>query len=146
MAAHRKFHGVPAVRQYVGTMARRWGRKRKPGVSPGEQRRALILVLLIAALPVLGTVAVVVSTSQPDLGDLKPLKQGAGEDPVLEWAMLRREHSRAMAAGSQAFSGAEVQALGYMADGDQSGDFVLPPDAGNLLHPAHRLGDQMISV
>src|SRR5258708_13978364 len=122
-------------------MARRWGRKRKLGVSPGELRRALVLVLFIACVPVLGTVWVVTSTSEPDLSELKPLKQSEGNDPVLEWAALRRDHSRAMAAGSQAFSGAEVQALGYMAEGDQAGDFFLLPDAGNLLHPAHRFAD-----
>src|SRR5205823_2519073 len=72
--------------------------------------------------------------------------QGVGRGPVLEWATLRRDHSHAMAADSQAFSGAEVQALGYMADGELTRDFVLLPDAGNLLHPAHRSGDQMIAV
>ena len=98
-------------------------------------------------------VAVVVSTSEPDLSDLKPLRQSAGNHPVLEWAMLRRDHPGVMAANDQAFSGAEVEALGYMSDGDRPivkgdrvGDFVLLPDAGNLLHPPHRLGDQMIAV
>jgi len=33
-----------------------------------------------------------------------------------------------------------------MTDGDRAGDLVLLPDAGNFLHPAHRLGDQMIAV
>jgi hypothetical protein len=134
-------------------MAGRSGRKKKLGVSPGEQRRALVLVILIGSVPVLGTVAVVVSTSEPDLSDLKPRRQGAANDPVLEWATLRRDHSRAMAADSQAFSGARIRALGYMTDGDRPiatgdrvTDFVLLPDAGNFLHPAHRLGDQMIAV
>ena len=129
-------------------MTGRSGRKRKLSVSLGEQRRAFVLVLLIACVPVLGTVVVVVSTSEPDLSELKPLKQ-----TVLEWASLRRDHSRAMAADSQLFSGAPIRALGYMTDGDRPitngdrvSDFVLLPDAGNLLHPAHRTGDQMIAV
>ena len=133
-------------------MARGWGRQRKLSVSPGEQRRTLILVILIACVPLVGTVAVVVSTSELDLCDLKPLRR-AGNSPVLEWAMLRRDHPGVMAANDDAFSGAEVQTLGYMTDGDRPAakgdrvvDFVLLPDAGNLLHPAHRLGDQMIAV
>ena len=50
-------------------------------------------------------------------------------------------------------NGAEVQGLGYMIDSDQSvrkgewvSQFVLLPEAGNLLHPAHRIRDQMITV
>ncbi len=52
-----------------------------------------------------------------------------------------------------AFNGAAVQALGYMAEGDRPiaagervADFVLLPDRGNPLHPAHRFCDQMIAV
>ena len=48
---------------------------------------------------------------------------------------------------------AAVQALGYMLEsgqpvrsGDWVQDFVLVPDAGNLLHPAHRIPDEMIAV
>ena len=33
-----------------------------------------------------------------------------------------------------------------IAAGQQVNSFVLLPDAGNLLHPAHRFGDQMITV
>ena len=48
---------------------------------------------------------------------------------------------------------ASVQALGYMLEGDRPlstgewiQDFVLLPEAGNLLHQAHRIPDQMIAV
>jgi hypothetical protein len=50
-------------------------------------------------------------------------------------------------------SGAMIRALGYMMEGDRpihDGDrvqaFVLLPDAGNIVHPAHRFGDGMIDV
>ena len=46
-----------------------------------------------------------------------------------------------------------MRALGYMMEGDQpvrDGQvvrrFVLLPDKGNAVHPAHRFGDQMIDV
>jgi hypothetical protein len=60
-----------------------------------------------------------------------------------------------MVAGHEiaAFNGVAVQALGYMTDGDRPHakgenvtDFALLPDRGNLIHPAHRFGDQMIAV
>jgi hypothetical protein len=86
-----------------------------------------MLIIVIACVPVIGTVAVVVSTSEPDLSEVKPLKQTDGDDPVLDWARLRQDHSRAMAAGSPAFSGAQVRALGYITDGDQ------PIPKGNVI-------------
>lgn len=50
-------------------------------------------------------------------------------------------------------SGTQTRALGFMMetdhvihDGEWVRDFVLLPDAGNALHPAHRFGDQMIAV
>jgi len=131
------------------------GRKRKLGVSPGEQRRALILIVCIACVPLLGTVAVVVSTTGSDLSDLAPLTPRAGEYLVLDWSALQRDRPHAMVAGHEfaAFNGVAVQALGYMTDGDRPltkgekvRDFFLLPDSGNLIHPAHRFGDQMIAV
>ena len=51
------------------------------------------------------------------------------------------------------FSGAAIRALGYMLDDDRVlrdgelvQDFVLLPDKGNLLHPMHRFGDQMVAI
>jgi hypothetical protein len=48
--------------------------------------------------------------------------------------------------------GTKVRALGYMMDADQpvrDGErvrrFILLPDAGNVVHPAHRFGDETIS-
>jgi len=72
---------------------------------------------------------------------------------VLNWSTLLRDHAHALDAGSPLFAGAPVQALGYMVESDHSDsegewvqNFVLLPEAGNLLHPAHRFGDQMITV
>ena len=136
-------------------MSHRPRRKRKFSVSPREQRRALFLILSIVCIPLLGTVAVVISSSEQDLSDLAPLKKSAGDYLVLDWPALRRDHPHAMVSGTglAAVNGAAVQALGYMADGarpiargDHVADFVLLPEAGNLLHPAHRSGDQMIAV
>lgn len=63
---------------------------------------------------------------------------------LLNWFDLRQ---------GQFSATASVQALGYMLESDRSfktgdwvKDFVLLPEAGNLLHQAHRIPDQMIAV
>ncbi len=39
-----------------------------------------------------------------------------------------------------------VETTGAISEGQSVRDFVLLPEAGHLLHPAHRFGDQMIAV
>jgi len=63
---------------------------------------------------------------------------------LLNWYALRQ--GEFSPAGS-------IQALGYMLEGDRPlhtgdsiRDFVLLPEAGNILHPAHRIPNQMIAV
>jgi hypothetical protein len=90
-------------------------------------------------------------TSGPDLFDLVP--KGATSDgyALLAWYDLERgSHSLKVGGVS---TGAPVRVLGYMMEGDQpvrDGEmvrrFVLLPDKGNAVHPAHRFGDQMIEV
>lgn len=93
-----------------------------------------------------------VSTVEPDISDLSPVIARTGAYTILNWVELERR-SRALQQGIGAFTGARIQALGYMVEGDRpipTGKsvraFVLLPDAGSLLHPAHRFGDQMIAV
>lgn len=116
-------------------------------------RQALILIITIACVPVLGTVWAVVSTTEPDLSDLVPSRKQVGGYTVLEWSELLQARRDGVNSVPAALSGSAVRALGYMMDGDKAvhtGDlipaFLLLPEAGNVLHPAHRFGDQMISV
>jgi len=104
-------------------------------------------------IPVAGALLAISVTGRPDLSDLVPIGNSAGNYFVLNWSTLLRDHAHALDAGSPLFVGAPVQALGYMVEGDHASgdgawvqDFVLLPEAGNLLHPAHRFGDQMIAV
>ena len=93
-----------------------------------------------------------VSTVEPDISDLSPVIARTGDYTILNWVELeRRRHS--LQQGTGTFNGARLQALGYMMERDRPiptgksvREFVLLPDAGNLLHPAHRFGDQMIAV
>jgi hypothetical protein len=125
---------------------------RKSGISRRHEIRFLLLLAMGVCVPTLGTVIAIVATAEPDISDLTPAFQTAGEYRVVNWSELERG-PHALQEGSTAFTGAQVQALGYMMEGGQplrAGDwvpeFVLLPDAGNLLHPAHRFGDQMIAV
>jgi hypothetical protein len=86
----------------------------------------------------------VVSTTEPDLSDLTPIGQPPGQYELLNWFALRHGRLSRQAA---------VLALGYMVENDRSPhtgelvrDFVLLPEAGNILHPAHRIPDEMIAV
>jgi hypothetical protein len=115
-------------------------------------RRTLALIVTIACIPLLGTVLAVVITTKPDLSDLIPSNAQVGDYIVLSWRELLQTHHELRLATAKV-DGAAVQALGYMVDGDKAihpgnlvQDFVLLPDAGNLLDPADRFGDQMVSV
>jgi hypothetical protein len=92
-------------------------------------------------------------TGRPDLSDLVPIRNSVENYVVLNWSTLLRDHPHSLDAGSSLSAGAPVQALGYIVEGDRAigegewvQDFVLLPEAGDFLHPAHRFGDQMIAV
>jgi len=126
---------------------------KKLTVSRRDNIRALVLIVVVAGVPILGTIYVTASTSEPDLSDLTPISQRAGNYLVLNWSSLLQDRAHGLNTETVIPSGAEVQALGYMMKSDQSTgkdqggqDFVLLPEAGNLLHPAHRIRDQMIAV
>jgi hypothetical protein len=115
-------------------------------------RRTLALIVTIACIPLLGTILAIVITSKPDLSGLIPSNALVGNYIVLCWRELLQTHHELSSAATK-LDGAAVQALGYMVDGDKSihpgdlvQDFVLLPDAGNILDPAERFGDQMVSV
>jgi hypothetical protein len=133
----------------VGNRAHR----KKLTVSRRDNIRALVLIAVVAGLPILGTIYVTASTSEPDLSDLTPISQRAADHFVLNWSALLQDRAHGLNTGTVIPSGTEVQALGYMMKSDRSTgsdqwvqDFVLLPEAGNLLHPAHRIRDQMIAV
>lgn len=126
---------------------------KKLTVSRRDNIRALVLIAVVAGVPILGTIYVTASTSEPDLSGLTPISQRAGRYLVLNWSALLEDQAHGVDTRKAIPSGTEVQALGYMMQSDRSAgkgqwirDFVLLPEAGNLLHPAHRIRDQMIAV
>ena len=139
-----KFLEVERSIAYRYLMAVRSSTAKGLRVSRSEELRTLVIVIVIACVPVAGTVLAIVSTTERDLSDLTPIRQTQSQYVLLNWLALR--HGQFPPAVS-------VQALGYMVESDRSlstgewvRDFVLLPEAGNVLHPAHRIPDQMIAV
>jgi len=126
--------------------------KNKFSISRWHEIRFLALLTVGLCVPVLGPLIAIFSTTEPDISDLTPIYRKIGEDLILNWPDLeRRPH--ALREASSVFVGARLQALGYMMENDRPiragqpvQDFILLPGAGNVLHPAHRFGDQMIAV
>lgn len=88
---------------------------------------------------------------QPDLFDLTPMSPRADGYVLVAWHELERAR-RALKEGEPS-SGSPTRMLGYMMEADapvrngqQIQRFVLLPDAGSAVHPAHRFGDQMVEV
>jgi hypothetical protein len=127
--------------------------KRKLSVSRREEVSTLLLIGAGITIPLAAAVLAISGTSRPDLSDLTPSRNSAENYVVLNWSTLLRDHAHALDAGSSLSAGVPVQALGYMVESDHATsegewvqDFVLLPEAGNIFHPAHRFGDQMITV
>ena len=106
---------------------------RKPG-GPAESR-TLAMILGAVALPVLLACILVGMDMRSDLSELKPVT-------ILGWPDLAHWSSQS-----------PVKMLGYMMDGYQPARegaqvsmFILMPEAGHLLHPAHREADGMVEV
>ena len=117
-------------------------------------RRAFWTLIGLTAAIYLPVLAIVMATTEkpgPDLSDLAPVVGRSDRYVILAWPDLERGR-HALRTGAIS-SGALIRALGYMMDGDRPvrngehvQDFVLLPDAGSAVHPAHRFGDQMIEV
>jgi len=94
-------------------------------------------------------VALVAMDMRSDLSELKSTSKvdEKGAVPV-GWPELERPHERPQPVGTR-----RVRMIGYMMDGYQpsrEGDlvdlFILLPEAGQFLHPAHRIPNQMVEV
>jgi hypothetical protein len=133
-------------------MSRR-SKANKTGVVSKDAVRILLLATAIAGVPILGTIFVTTATSEPDLAELVPTNRRIANYVVLNWSELLRDPASDTRKATSGLSDSEVQALGYMFDGDRPiskgewvKEFVLLPEAGTLIHPAHRIRDQVITV
>ena len=107
----------------------------------------LIALGMAAAFPAL----FMMRRAGPDLFDLTPTTPVIDGYTLVAWHDL--EHLRGALKAGGPSTGSLTRVLGYMMDGEkpirdgtQVNRFVLLPDAGSAVHPAHRFGDQMIGV
>jgi hypothetical protein len=131
----------------------RQSRANKTGVVSKDAVRTLFLATAIAGVPILGTIFVTTATSEPDLAELVPINSRIANYVVLNWSELLWDPPSDIRKAALGLSDSEVQALGYMFDGDRPiskgewvKEFVLLPEAGTLMHSAHRIRDQLITV
>jgi len=119
---------------------------RKRDDSIRKKQETLTLWTIVAALgfPMLLAVALVAMDMRSDLSELKSAGQvdDKGAQPV-GWPDLARQNEGT----------GRIRMIGYMMDGYRpSRDgatvdmFVLLPEAGQFLHPAHRIPNQMVEV
>jgi hypothetical protein len=101
------------------------------------------MILAGVAVPELGTIAIQNFTRQRDLYELVVRSEAPSHDPpIISWSRLAERPCDG-----------RVRILGYMIDGRRPvpdgmsvADFVLVPDAGTLLHPPHRIPEEMIDI
>jgi hypothetical protein len=115
----------------------------------GKETRALVVVCAAVVGPLALTYFLIAADMRSDLSELRP-RQGAAaaEFTLVGWKDLEADppHTPQLPAG-------QARLLGYMMDGYKpvrGGTpvkmFVLMPEAGQLLHPAHRIPDEMVEV
>ncbi len=123
--------------------------------SAARQRRefrTIVTIMAAVGLPVLLACMLVAEDMRSDLSDLKPAQSSVSNGmPVIGWPDLdpRDGHAAQTRWPPQAL----VKMLGYMMDGytpsrdgAQISMFILMPEAGHFLHPAHRIPEEMVEI
>lgn len=119
-------------------------KRRQKAQSPGGER-VFATIAVAVGVPLILAYLLVAADIRSDLSDLEPRKGLAAQTPaLLGWPDLEK-----MPWPPQRM----VKMLGYMMDGYTSSPeaapvtmFILMPEAGHVLHPAHRIPDQMVEV
>jgi hypothetical protein len=109
----------------------------------GKELAALAIILAGMVLLSVGPVLIHTCTTEPDLFARVVRVDARAHDPrIIDWpSLVRNQHDT------------HVRVLGYMmdhespiADGKSVSRFVLLSETGSLLHPAHRIPGEMLSV
>ena len=106
--------------------------------------RALAAMAVLICLRAITALVLILRTTRTKLLDLVPVSSRSAGYVLLAWRDLERGRNALRQNG--AANGTPVRVLGYLAEGGRYAGFVLLPDAGNALHPAHRFGDRMIGL
>ena len=125
-----------------------------------EESKALALIVSAIVLPLILAFILVAADMRSDLSDLIPAEALPDHSAsLIGWPDLEIRRGRSASLEQTCWQpGRRVRMLGYMMDGYTPrenrpaqdgvpiGAFVLLPDAGQLLHPAHHDPDQMVEV
>lgn len=118
-------------------------RKRDTGARKGKETLTLWAMLAAIGFPLFLAYILVALDIRSDLSGLNPARQANDEGSIpVGWPELERD-------GAQG----RVRMIGYMMEGYQPAPdgapvdmFILLPEAGQLLHPAQRIPNQMVEV
>lgn len=115
------------------------------GAARRRETRTIATVLASIVGPCLLMALLIASDMRSDLSELRPVfKLWADGAELVGWPQLRPD---------AALPRDRARMLGYMMDGYRPvpdgapvAMFVLMPDAGHLLHPAHRIREEMVEI
>jgi hypothetical protein len=129
---------------------------RKRDLSADRRRDARAIALVFAAIlgPLLLTYLLIAADMRSDLSELKPWHAVAeGGVRIVGWADLAADGTSRADKRAVHLANSPVRMLGYMMDwyrpvreGTPVSMFILMPEAGHLLHPAHRIPSQMVEI
>ncbi len=135
---------------------------RNHGLSPSRRKqevRALAIIICAVVLPLILAFLLVAADMRSDLSDLIPAEALPDNTATLiGWSDLEIPENRSLSLEQTRWQPQRrVRMLGYMMDGYADGHkpapdgapvsmFILLPEAGQLLHPAHRIPDQMVEI
>jgi hypothetical protein len=127
----------------------------RPDLRAAKGKDSHVIALIIAAVvgPLLLTYLFIAADMRSDLSGLRLQQTTSGDGAVLvSWKDLETNDERGRQRDRDLPNG-PARMLGYMMDGyrpardgTQIEMFMLMPEAGQLLHPAHRLPDEMVEV
>jgi hypothetical protein len=128
----------------------------KPDLRTARKNEARAIATICAAImgPMLLTYLLIAADMRSDLSGLKSRPADARGGAVLVgWKDLEMSDEAGRKQRTAELPGGRARMLGYMMDGYQTVQdgtavrmFILMPEAGQLLHPAHRIPDEMVEV
>ena len=120
------------------------------GISAAQRRResrALASIICAVVLPLILAFVLVALNMRSDLSELIPSEAlPDGTATLIGWQDLEIPEGKTVSLEQTRWQpGRRVRMLGYMMD-SHGRMFVLMPEAGLILHPAHHIPDQMVEV
>ena len=125
-------------------MGARTIRRRDRTAGRKRERLSFWVTAAVIVLPIILAIALVGTDMRADLSDLKPVSQldNRGTVPVA-WVGLERARRRFR---SRPHDRLHDKRKTGQRDGTAVSSFVLLPEAGQFLHPAHRIRNQSVVV